>query len=130
VRTRIAVFLALFTALAVAGCGGPSAEDALGKAKLPSWFTAPADKAEGGKTVRTYVGLPRSAAEVEMVYGQALDRAGWKFHDGGPTCGDKPDKDGCWTGEDLMVTFRASANDGKADTALATSLTVVVSDAP
>ncbi|WP_157641136.1 hypothetical protein [Longispora albida] len=128
-RTRSMIFPALLVAaLALTGCGGVGgADDALAKVKVPDWFTEPSDKTEDGKFVRTYLKLPKSGPEAEVAYAQALDRAGWKFHDEGPVCGKKAAKEGCWTGSDLLVTFKASANDGRADTVVATTLTVVVS---
>ncbi|MGY0236233.1 hypothetical protein [Longispora urticae] len=128
-RTKFLVALSV-AALALTGCaGGPSgAADALAKVEAPEWLGKPADTTKGDNLVRTYVGVPRRAAEAESAYSQALDRAGWRFHEGGPTCGKNPTKDGCWTADDLLITVSGSGNDSATpDATPAITLTVVVS---
>jgi hypothetical protein len=106
---------ALFTLAAVAGCSsGPGPEAALDEIAAPSWFTAAKDTAEPDadppRWTRRYAKLPKSASEVDVVYAQALDRAGWRYTAG--TCAAAPPggviKEDCWTRHDLVLAYRAT----------------------
>jgi hypothetical protein len=103
--------------LATAGCGsaeGPERE--LARIEPPSWFTEPTDAAEPDadppRWTRRYATLPRPSSDVEVVYSQALDRAGWRYHAGecavvGAPRGGEITAD-CWTREDLVLAFSAT----------------------
>jgi hypothetical protein len=106
---------ALFTLAALAGCASePGPEAALDAIAAPSWFTAAKDTAQPDadppRWTRSYAMLPKSASEVDMVYAQALDRAGWRYTSG--TCAAAPSggaiKDDCWTRDGLVLAYRAT----------------------
>jgi hypothetical protein len=109
------ILAALFTLAAVAGCSSePGPEAAFDEIAAPSWFTAPKDTAQTDadppRWTRRYTKLPKSASEVDVVYAQALDRAGWRYTAG--TCAAAPPggviKDDCWTRNDLVLAYRAA----------------------
>lgn len=106
---------ALFILAAVAGCSSDAgAEAALDEIAAPSWFTEPKDTAQPDadppRWTRRYPGLPKPASEVDMVYAQALDRAGWRYTDG--TCAAAPPggqiREDCWTRDGLVLAYHAT----------------------
>ena len=135
-RHGAARVLAGLTLVATAACGssdGPEQE--LAAVKPPSWFTAPQDGAEPDadppRWTRRYAELPRSESDVEMVYSQALDRAGWRYHAGdcrgvGAPEGGRVSTD-CWTRAGYVLAFTAAAG-ASAETG-PTSLDVVLHQA-
>lgn len=114
---------------AVTGCSSASSgsRQVLDQVTAPDWFTRPVDQETATGLTRTYVRLPRSAADVELGYSQALGRAGWRFHDQSGACGRADAPDGCWTVQNYRLVFRATGNDGRDTPTGPSSLTVVVS---
>ena len=116
-RARFRLLALGLVAATLTGCGsaeGP--EQALAEITPPSWFTAPDDDsapdADPPRWTRRYAGLPKSTSDVETVYSQALDRAGWRYHAGdcagvGAPRGGKIRKD-CWTRSGLVLAFVAT----------------------
>lgn len=110
-----ALFLAALVAVgALSGCGGDAGPaEALADVKAPSWFAGAQDTAdEDGdppRWTRRYAKLPKSASDVEMVYAQALDRAGWRYQ---TDCDSAPPESGvesdCWTRDDLVLAYTAT----------------------
>ncbi len=133
-RSRRLLLRALAVVLAavplVAGCGSSAnaeSSTALNQVTAPDWFTRPADHVTEDGFTRTYARLPRSAADAELGYSQALGRAGWRFHDSGSACGRAQSQDGCWTAPNFRLVFRATGNDGPDAATGPSTLTVVVS---
>lgn len=98
--------------LLVAGCGSTDGgERVLADIEPPSWFTEPVDAAspdaDPPRWTRRYERVPKPSSDVEMVYAQALDRAGWRYHDGdcaGAPRGGKIARD-CWTSPGYVLAF-------------------------
>ncbi len=126
VRVAAAV-LALVPAVAGCSSAGSDSRQQLDQVTAPDWFTQPADQETSTGLTRTYVRLPRGAADVELAYSQALGRAGWRYHDQGGVCGRTDAPDGCWTVQNYRLAFRATGNDGRDTSTGPSSLTVVVS---
>jgi hypothetical protein len=120
-RAHSRALLAGLVLVALAGCGGADGpEQALDEIVPPSWFTEPRDSADPDadppRWTRRYAALPAPTSDVEMVYAQALDRAGWRFHPGdcaavGAPRGGALTAD-CWTRSGLVLGYVASPEGG------------------